>query len=232
MLLFDRRKLIGGLGLGAGVLAMPGLLRAQSTGATAEWTRRDPTAFQPEGPYYPYDDMPSDLDADLVRLAGMDAQAQGQVAHVTGTVWDMGNNPRAGALIEIWQCDNNGRYIHREDTATDRARDPGFQGYGKAMTDANGRFHFRTIKPVSYAAVIGGREVLRAPHIHVAVSTRGVRRLTSQLYVEGEPLNDSDGLLQGLTTPTQRMGIVRPFVADSSMESGAVSAHYDIVVAV
>lgn len=232
MIEFNRRRLIGGLGLGAAGLAMPGMLRAQTAAQMMDENGRPPTAFQPEGPYYPYDDMPTDLDSDLVRLTGMDAQAQGQVTHLTGRVWDPFGEPRAGALVEIWQCDNNGRYLHREDTATDRMRDPGFQGYGKVLTASDGSFRFRTIKPVSYAAIIDGRSVLRAPHIHMAVSTRGVRRLTTQLYVEGEPLNDSDFLLQHLTTAAQRPGIIRPYLPGTGVDAGVLAAHYDIVVAV
>lgn len=232
MLLYNRRKLIGGLGIGAGVLAMPGLLRGQTGGTMTHHEPREPTASQMEGPYYPYDDMPSDLDADLVRLTGMDAQAQGEVTHMTGTIWSTSGHPHAGALVEIWQCDNNGRYIHHADTATDRARDPGFQGYGKTLTDANGHFRFRTIKPVSYSAMIGGREIWRAPHIHVIVSTGGVKRLTTQLYVEGAPGNEDDMLLQQVTTPTQRAGIIRPYLPGNGDDAGALRVHYDVVVAV
>jgi protocatechuate 3,4-dioxygenase beta subunit len=220
-----RRGLIGGLGVGLVGFAAPAILRAQ------EPRPSPPTAFQMEGPFYPYDDMPTDQDADLVRVTGVDAQAMGEVTHVTGTVRDQFGGPLAGALIEIWQCDHAGRYLHREDPNTDRPRDAGFQGYGKAIADAGGAFRFRTIKPVSYAAIIGGDQVWRAPHIHVAVSTRGVRRLTTQLYVAGAPQNDSDFLLQAVT-PTEREGIVRPFTPGTGAEGGALAAHYDLIVAV
>jgi protocatechuate 3,4-dioxygenase, beta subunit len=221
-----RRALIGGLGGGLAGFAAPALLRAQ------ELPRLTPaTPFQVEGPFYPYDDMPTDQDADLVRVTGAGAVALGQVTHVTGVVWDQTGAPRAGALVEIWQCDHTGRYIHRADPNTDRPRDPGFQGYGKTVTDAGGAFHFRTIKPVSYDAVIGGERIRRAPHIHAAVSTRGVRRLTTQLYVAGDPLNDSDFVLQ-YAAPTEREGIIRPYAPGAGAESGALAVHYDLVVAV
>ena len=221
-----RRGLIGGLGVGLVGFAAPAILRAQ------EPPRPTPaTAFQMEGPFYPYDDMPTDQDADLVRVTGVDAQALGEVTHVTGAVWNQFGEPRAGALVEIWQCDHTGRYLHRDDPNTDRPRDAGFQGYGKAMTDAQGGFRFRTIKPVSYSAIIGGEEIWRAPHIHVAVSTRGVRRLTTQLYVAGAPQNDADFLLQN-TTPTEREGLIRPYTPGTGAESGALAAHYDLIVAV
>jgi len=223
----DRRGLVlGGLGVGLVGFAAPAILRAQEPPRPTS-----ATAFQVEGPFYPYDDMPTDQDADLVRVTGVDAQALGEVTHVTGVVWDPFGQPRPGALVEIWQCDHTGRYLHRDDPNTDRPRDAGFQGYGKTMTDARGAFRFRTIKPISYSAIIGGEQIWRAPHIHAAVSTRGVRRLTTQLYVAGAPTNDSDILLQN-TTPTEREGIIRPYIPGTGTEAGALAAHYDLVVAV
>lgn len=218
-----RRGLIGGLGVGLVGFAAPAILRAQEPAR--------PTAFQMEGPFYPYDDMPEDQDADLVRVTGVDTQAMGEVTHVTGTVWGQFGDPLAGALVEIWQCDHTGRYIHRDDPNTDRPRDASFQGYGKAVADARGGFRFRTIKPVAYTAMIDGEQIWRAPHIHVAVSTRGVRRLTSQLYVAGAPQNESDILLQQVT-PTEREGLVRPYSPGAGAEGGALAAHYDLIVAI
>lgn len=224
MMRLHRRNLIGGLGVGLIGFAAPAILRAQEQ-------PRPVTAAQGEGPFYPYDDKPSDQDADLVRVTGVDTQALGQVTHVTGVLWNPMGVPLAGALIEIWQCDHTGRYIHRDDPNTDRPRDAGFQGYGRALTDAQGAFHFRTIKPVSYSAILGGREIWRAPHIHATVSIGGVRRLTTQLYVAGDPGNDTDILL-GNTPPSEREGLIRPYTAGTGTEAGALAAHYDLVVAV
>ena len=220
-----RRGLIGGLGVGLISCSAPAILRRQEA-------RPNPvTASQAEGPFYPYDDKPTDQDADLVRVIGVDAQAQGQVTHVTGVVCNPYGAPLGGALIEIWQCDQTGRYLHRDDPNTARPRDAGFQGYGKAVTDARGAFRFRTIKPVSYSAILGGEEIWRAPHIHATVSTGGVRRLTTQLYVAGAPQNDADILLRRIT-PTEREGIIRPYAPGAGTESGALAAHYDLIVAV
>lgn len=221
-----RRGLIGGLGIGLVGFAAPAILRAQ------ELPRPAPvTASQGEGPFYPYNDKLTDQDTDLVRVTGVDAQALGQITHVTGTVWNPYGAPHAGALVEIWQCDHTGRYLHRDDPNTDRPRDPGFQGYGKALTDAQGAFRFRTIKPVAYSAMLGGQQIWRAPHIHAVVSTGGVRRLTTQLYVAGAPQNDADILLQQIT-PTEREGLIRPYAAGNGTEAGALAAHYDLIVAV
>ena len=220
----SRRALVGGIGLVG--IAAPAILRAQDA------PHLTPTAAQVEGPFYPYDDMPSDLDADLVRVTGVDAQAQGQVTHVTGSVRGIDGTPLAGALIEIWQCDNGGRYLHHADPNTDHARDPGFQGFGRTLTDTDGGFRFRTIKPIAYTAILGGREIWRAPHIHVTVSTDGVRRLTSQLYVDGDSHNATDILLNRLTSEAERAGIVRPYLPADDIEAGALRAHYDLIVRV
>ena len=219
----SRRALVGGIGLIG--IAAPAILRAHQPPALT------PTPAQVEGPFYPYDDMPSDLDADLVRVTGVDAQAQGQVTHVTGSVRGIDGSPLAGAQVEIWQCDSSGRYLHHADPNTDRPRDSAFQGYGRTLTEADGGFRFRTIKPIAYAANLGGREIWRAPHIHVIVSTGGQRRLTSQLYVDGDSHNATDILLNRLTSDTERAGIVRPYLPAEDIEAGALRVHYDLIVA-
>lgn len=222
-----RRRMIGGLGAGLVGFAAPAILTAQELPPI-----RPATGFQPEGPFYPYDDMLTDQDADLVRVTGLDAEAQGQVTHLTGLVRGQLGEPIGGALVEIWQCDHGGRYIHREDPNTDRPRDPGFQGYGKAVTDRDGGFRFRTIKPVPYSSPSPFGQIHRAPHIHVAVSTRGVRRLTTQLYVAGDPRNETDLALLHMATSAQREGLIRPFTPGTGAESGSLAAHYDLVVAI
>lgn len=222
-----RRRLIGGLGGALTGLAAPTRVWAQDIPPL-----RPATVFQPEGPFYPYDDMPSDQDADLVRMTGLDAQAQGQVTHLTGAVHGQLGEPIGSALVEIWQCDHAGRYIHRDDPNSDRPRDPGFQGYGRTLTDRNGAFRFRTIKPVPYSSPSPWGPIHRAPHIHVAVSTRGVRRLTTQLYVAGEPGNETDLALLHMASPAQREGIIRPYVPRTDIEYGALAVHYDLVVAI
>lgn len=183
------------------------------------------TSQQAEGPFYNYD-LPKAHDADLVRLLAGDAPALGQVTHVLGTVQEFTGEPVAGALVEIWQCDANGRYHHPDDNEP-RPLDPRFQGYGRALTDPSGGFRFRTIRPVAYATSEDGE--WRTPHIHLALSTRGVRRLTTQLYVEGEALNEKDAEVAKLL-PVQRPGLIRPFVDGSHLEPGAQTVRYDLIL--
>ena len=146
---------------------------------------RAPTPRMTEGPFYPTS-FPKDTDADLTRIEGRAATAQGRILDVSGRVVDRSGAPRAGARVEIWQCDALGHYHH----VGEREGDPDFQGFGAVLTDADGRYAFRTIKPAPYPG--------RTPHIHFNVLENGKRRITSQMFVEGEPGNARDGLYRQL----------------------------------
>ena len=149
------------------------------------------TPAQTEGPFYPLaEDRVSDSDFDLVRIAGAVQEAGGEILHLTGTVHDENGAPVAGAVVEIWQCDVNGRYHHSQDAGAGK-RDLAFQGFGKALTGADGSYRFRTIRPVSYPG--------RTPHIHVKVKAKGRREFTTQMYVAGERLNAKDFLYNELS---------------------------------
>lgn len=156
------------------------------TGARAQPARPlKLTPSQTEGPFYPVK-LPDDADADLLRN-GTAAYTKGQPAWVQGTVQDLQGQPVAGAQVEIWQCDQDGRYHHPGDGG--RA-DPAFQGFGRVTVAADGRWRFRTIRPVAYSG--------RTPHIHVKVKLGRNELLTTQLYVEGDPHNERDFLWRRL----------------------------------
>jgi protocatechuate 3,4-dioxygenase beta subunit len=139
-----------------------------------------------EGPFYPTTGMRfDDTDNDLVKIADAVEQAGGEVVVLGGRVLDTAGNPVAGARVEIWQCDVNGRYLHRGDRGWN-SRDPAFQGFGHARSAADGSYSFRTIKPVPYAG--------RTPHIHVKVLVGNRERLTTQLYLPDHPDNERDWL--------------------------------------
>jgi protocatechuate 3,4-dioxygenase beta subunit len=172
----DRRIFL----MSAGFAAVAPLVATPSLAAD-----HPPTPRLTEGPFYP-STFPKDTDADLTRVAGRAGVAQGTVLELSGRVIDRSGRPRAGARFEIWQCDARGEYHH----VGGPEGDPDFQGFGAVTTDAEGRYAFRTIRPVPYPG--------RTPHIHFTVLENGRRRLTSQMFVEGEPRNERDGLYRSL----------------------------------
>lgn len=197
--------------LGAAALAAPHGARAQARSATPRQT---------EGPYYPRD-WSGDADNDLVIVRGEAARAQGQVCHIEGRVLTLDGSPLGGATVEIWQCDAQGVYRHPRDESATRRRDPGFQGRGRAIADANGRYSFRTIRPVPYTG--------RTPHIHFKVGA-GPRELITQMYVAGEAQNARDGLFNRIDQRARDSVLVRLEPADR-LEQGALAGRFDIVLA-
>ncbi len=134
------------------------------------------TPAQQEGPYYTVE-KPADRDNDLVDFAGATGTPAGQVLEFSGKVYDANGLPVEGVVIEIWQTDSNGVYLHPNDPSFAQ-RDPNFQGYGEAVAAADGSYSFRTILPGLYEP--------RPRHIHVKVRLNGEELLTTQFYFAGE----------------------------------------------
>lgn len=199
--------------LGAGAFAA--LARSA---AAATWVA---TPRQTEGPYYPLD-WSGDADSDLVQVQGEAARATGEVLHLHGRVLDTTGTPIATAQVEIWQCDAHGVYRHPRDESPTRRREPGFQGRGRAISDAQGVYRFRTIRPVPYPG--------RAPHIHVKVTSPGRRPLITQFYVADEPLNARDSLFNALRDARQRERVLMRLAPAEQLEPGARVAVVDIVL--
>lgn len=180
-----------------------------------------PTPAQTEGPFYPAG-FPADMDNDLVQVRGASARAMGQVLHLEGRVIGVDGGGRPGALVEIWQCDAQGIYDHPRQSGRDR-RDAAFQGYGRMIVDAQGRYSFRTLKPVAYPG--------RTPHIHLKVATGDGRLLTSQFYVAGDPQNERDGIYRAAARqPGQRERIEMKLTPAPGVEAGALATEMDIVI--
>ena len=175
----DRRQFLATMGLGGLFFTKRGAF-AQQLVLTPEQTL---------GPYYP-DRLPLDRDNDLLIINDGITPAIGEIAWVSGRVLDRNGQPVRGALVEIWQADNNGAYIHSASPIANR--DANFQGYGRFLTASSGAYLFRTVKPGLYPG--------RTRHIHYAVTAPGQSRFTTQLYVNGEALNSSDGVLNEFET--------------------------------
>jgi protocatechuate 3,4-dioxygenase beta subunit len=185
------------------------------------------TPSQTLGPFYPRDDLerPEQTDADLLVFNGDKLLSRGTPLYFSGRVVNRLGSAVAQAPIEIWQCDANAVYHHPAGGAVSE-RDPHFQGYGVALTDADGRFHFRTIKPVPYPG--------RTPHIHVRVAPRDGRALATQLYLSDEPGNGRDFLFRQLSRE-ERAALtmaLRPTQSKHPLAQGTqVTATSELIVA-
>lgn len=147
----------------------------------------------------------------------------GQIIVVSGCVLDGDGAPVPDALLEIWQANAAGRYDHPDDTR-DTLLDPHFSGFGRAGTDAQGRFRFRTIKP---GPVPGAEGAMQAPHINVSVFARGLlKRLVTRIYFSDEPLNAHDPVLALLPDAARRATLIaQPGEGESKLD-----LRFDIVL--
>ena len=191
---------------------------AFARGAFADELARTPK--QTEGPFYP-DKLPLDTDNDLIIVNDGVTPAVGEVTHLTGRVLDAKGEPLRGALVEIWQCDANGVYMHTRGGSRER-RDGNFQGFGRFLTGSTGEYYFRTIKPVTYPG--------RAPHIHFAVKAKGREKWTTQCYIKGHPQNARDGVIRGIRDARARESVIVDFAPAKESKIGELAARFDIVM--
>ena len=205
----NRRQFLAAMGLGGLFYTVRGAF-AQQLVLTPEQTI---------GPYYP-DRLPLDLDNDLLVINDAITPAVGEISWVYGRVLDRRGTPVRSALVEIWQADNNGAYIHSASPVANRDRN--FQGYGKFLTGSSGEYLFRTVKPGLYPG--------RTRHIHFAVTPPGGQRLVTQLYVAGEALNAQDGVLNGIRDAAARSSVVASWNAAPDSAIGELSVKFDIVL--
>jgi protocatechuate 3,4-dioxygenase beta subunit len=180
------------------------------------------TPAQTEGPFYP-NKLPLDTDNDLLIINETITPAVGEITHLSGRILDAKGNPVRNALVEIWQVDNNGAYIHTEDPNNSK-HDKNFQGFGRFLTASSGEYYFRTIKPVPYPG--------RTRHIHFKVLKGGKELLTTQCYVKGEPGNIRDGIYRGVRDPKLRDAITVDFAPIKESRIGELAAKFDIVLGV
>ena len=208
----QRRALLGSLPAGATILA--------ARGAFADELMLTPR--QTEGPFYP-DKLPLDTDNDLIVVNDDLTAAVGEITHLTGRILDQKGDPIRNALIEIWQCDADGVYLHTKDQA--RAKyNAHFQGFGRFLTGSTGEYYFRTIKPVPYTG--------RTPHIHGKVRKGNKELLTTQFYIKGHPGNARDGIYKSLRDPKDRDALTLAFNPVEGSKIGELSARGDLVIGV
>jgi protocatechuate 3,4-dioxygenase, beta subunit len=211
-IIVNRRHFIRNAAWAAALFSTPGLFAEQLTRTPA----------QTEGPFYP-NHLPLDTDNDLLVINEGITPAVGNVTYVSGRILDSRGEPIRGALVEIWQCDANGAYLHTGTTNADK-RDKNFQGFGRFMTGSSGEYLFRTIKPVPYPG--------RTPHIHYKVKRAGKELLTTQCYIKGHPGNEKDGIWRNMKDEKQRDAVTVDFAPIKGAKAGELAAKFDLVLGV
>jgi protocatechuate 3,4-dioxygenase beta subunit len=155
------------------------------------------TVSQTIGPFYPVS-RPLDQDADLTVIRGRRGRPRGQVIEVVGRVLDPDGRPVPRARLDLWQANAAGRYWHPADD-NPAPLDPEFQGSAQFLTDAQGRYRFRTIRP--------GRYPGRVAHIHLDIKGREHRVIT-QMYFPDDPGNNDDSVLSRIPAGTLRQALI------------------------
>ncbi len=205
-----RRGVLKALGVSSALWLAPGAFAEQLT----------LTPKQTQGPFYP-DKLPLDTDNDLLSINDTITPAVGDITWLSGRILDSRGEPISNALVEIWQVDNNGAYLHSR-TNNKEKRDSNFQGFGRFLTGSSGEYVFRTLKPVPYPG--------RTPHIHFAVKMKGRDKFTTQCYIKGHAGNQRDGVLRGIRDPKQLASVMVPFEPLKNSKIGELSAHFDILM--
>lgn len=212
-IMLPRRKFLGSLA--ASLTAIP------MTTCFAEQLMRTPA--QTEGPFYP-DKLPLDTDNDLLIVNDTLTSAVGEIAHLTGQILDANGQPVRNAIVEIWQVDHHGVYLHSGSSSSEK-RDRHFQGFGRFLTGSKGEYYFRTVKPVPYPG--------RTPHIHVRVNVPKQdrqERFTTQCYIAGHPQNEKDGIFMSVKDEAARKSLLVDFQPVPESKVGEVAGKFDIVL--
>ncbi len=206
-----RRQMLAWATLGAGSLLVP-----QTVWAALK------TPKLTEGPFYPGPkDLLLDQDNDLTTIAGKSGVAAGVLLDISGRVVDDKARPMRNTLVEIWQCNAHGRYHHSSDD-NKAPLDPAFQGFGKTVTDDEGRYRFRTIRPVAYPG--------RVPHIHFKAKSRHFGEFTSQIFIEGEAGNDRDFVLRSFRNEAEKSRVMMALKPAAPGSSVKLVGEFEIVV--
>jgi protocatechuate 3,4-dioxygenase, beta subunit len=178
------------------------------------------TPYQTEGPFYP-DKLPLDTDNDLIVINDTATPALGEITWLSGRILSEAGEPIRNATVEIWQCDQNGAYLH-SGTTNRTQRDGNFQGFGRFLTGSSGEYLFRTIKPVPYPG--------RTPHIHFQVKAKGVKTFTTQCYIAGEKRNEKDRIFTSAGDAKQRALLTAEFKPVEKSKIGELAAKFDLIL--
>jgi protocatechuate 3,4-dioxygenase beta subunit len=179
-------------------------------------------------PVYGHDNI-GELDDDLTRNARVNGEPIGERIIVVGRVLDESNHPVPNTLIEIWQANACGRYIHKWDQH-DAPLDPNFRGAGRILTNDQGEYRFVTIKPGAYPWR-NHSNAWRPPHIHFSVfGAAFISRLVTQMYFPGDPLLAYDPIYNGIPDERGRNSLISQYDHSVTQPEWALGYRFDIVL--
>jgi protocatechuate 3,4-dioxygenase, beta subunit len=182
----------------------------------SEWT----------GPVFGHSDI-GPTDADLTKHG--QGEPLGERIIVSGRVLDEDARPVPNALIEVWQANSAGRYLHKNDQH-DAPLDPNFTGCGRALTDERGRYRFVTIKPGAYPWK-NHPNAWRPMHIHFSLFGAGLlTRLVTQMYFPGDPLLAVDPIFQSIPDEAGRARLISGFDWETTIPEQAMGYRFDVVL--
>lgn len=168
-------------------------------------------------------------EADLTRNGRVNGEPLGERIIVTGRVLDEDARPVANTLVELWQANAAGRYIHKSDQH-DAPLDPNFLGAGRCVTDGEGRYRFLTIKPGAYPWR-NHPNAWRPQHIHFSLfGPAFATRLVTQMYFPGDPLHTLDPMFNSIPDPAGRERLIAAFKLDLTEPEVALGYEFDIVL--
>ncbi len=179
------------------------------------------------GPVYGHESV-GKLDADLTKNGARNGEPLGERIVVTGRVIDERGRPVPNTLVEVWQANAAGRYVHKVDQH-DAPLDPNFFGGGRCVTDSEGRYRFYTVKPGAYPWG-NHHNAWRPNHIHFSLfGPSYLTRLVTQMYFPGDPLLDLDPIFLG-TPKTARERLISKFSIEVTEPDFALGYEFDIVL--
>lgn len=168
-------------------------------------------------------------DADLTTNAGTGGEALGQRIIVTGRVLDEDGAPLPQTLVEVWQANAAGRYVHRRDQWPGPL-DPHFLGIGRCLTDAEGRYRFLTVRPGAYPWK-NHPNAWRPAHIHFSLfGPRWGTRLITQMYFADDPLLPLDPIFNAVPSEAARARLIAAYDHDVTQPEWALGWRWDLVL--
>lgn len=196
-------------------------------GPSQNLVRIDPELAELTGPAFG-DEVIGALDHDLTRNGRVNGEPLGERIVVTGQVLDEHGAPVPNTLIEIWQANAAGRYVHRKDQH-DAPLDPNFFGAGRCLTDDQGRYRFYTIRPGAYPW--GNHpNAWRPNHIHFSLFGPSIAtRLITQMYFPGDPLLAFDPIYASVPE-SARERLISEFSLDVTEEGFALGYVFNLVL--